>query len=137
MGYKKNEVIGKTSSELNLFADSEVQEQVAYFLQEFGQIKNIELNIRCKNGEIITGIFSGEIVDNQGEKALLTVMTDITEQKKAEVFMRESYGRQKILSEMAILLNSTEEFNLKMNKVLSSIGRYENVSRIYVSLKII
>jgi len=49
---------------------------------------NLELQVRTKNNEILTGLFSGDVIDNQLETVYLTVMTDITAQKIAEEKVR-------------------------------------------------
>jgi PAS domain S-box-containing protein len=89
LGYEKEEIIGKSSKELQLFVESEKQKKIADILSKEGHIKNVELDVRRKDGAIITGLFSGDIIENQGEKIFLTVMTDITAQKKAKKELQE------------------------------------------------
>jgi PAS domain S-box-containing protein len=89
LGYSKEEVIGKTSEDLNLFVESDKQKEVAKTLAEKGTIRDIELDVRKKDGAIITGLFSGDIIDNQIEKNFLTVMTDITPQREAKKELHE------------------------------------------------
>ncbi|MBN1971791.1 MAG: PAS domain S-box protein [Candidatus Delongbacteria bacterium] len=84
LGFKKDEVIGKTAIQLGLFVEPEKQILVSNELAEKGRIVNIGLQLKCKNGEILDGLFSGEIIESQGKKYFLTVMLDITELKKAE-----------------------------------------------------
>jgi diguanylate cyclase (GGDEF)-like protein/PAS domain S-box-containing protein len=88
LGFSREEVIGKTAHDLNLFFDDEIQAKVLKTMQKDGQIKNIELKVRKKNGQIIDGLFSGEMIDNQLEKAYLTVMVNITDIKRAERDLR-------------------------------------------------
>lgn len=89
LGYTRDEIVGKSSGDLHLFVESEKQRMVTHLLKKEGCIKNIELDVRRKDGTIITGLFSGEIIDNQGQKSFLTVMTDITDQKKAKKELHE------------------------------------------------
>ena len=84
LGYSRSEIIGKTGQELDLFADSTRQHQIAEQLRETGKITNVELTVRKKNGQFIDGLFSGEVIDNQIEKSFLTVMTDISAVKQTE-----------------------------------------------------
>ncbi|MEI6285793.1 MAG: PAS domain S-box protein [Bacillota bacterium] len=93
MGFSRAEIIGKTSQELDLFADDDQQLQVATQLQEIGKITNVELTARKKNGQLIDGLFSGEVIDNQIEKSLLTVMTDISAIKQAESELKQLSAR--------------------------------------------
>ncbi len=82
LGYTKDEVIGKTAAELNLFINPDEQQKVAEELKIRRRVHNIELQIKTKSGKIIDGIFSGEILENQGNSYYLTVMVDQTESKR-------------------------------------------------------
>jgi len=84
LGYSRDEIIGKNSEELGLFIEKDKYSEIINSLEKYGNVKNIELKVRKKDGELIDGLFSGEIIDNQLEKTLLTVMTDITKQKNVE-----------------------------------------------------
>jgi len=88
VGYSRDEVIGATSAELGLFADSSQQAAVANQLEETGRIVELELTVRCKDGTLVEGLFSGETIETQGEIYLLTVMLDITDRKRAEAALQ-------------------------------------------------
>lgn len=90
LGYTKSEVIGKTAKDIDLFVEPDKQMVVANQLRQTGQVKNIELKVKRKDGRILDGLFSGEIIDNQGVKSFLTVMTDISEIKELEREKRKS-----------------------------------------------
>ena len=93
LGYRRDEVIGKNSEELNLFLESDKHKEAALELTKNGIIQDVELQARRKNGDILEGLFSGIILDNQGDKDLLTVAIDLTELKKVERELRESEMR--------------------------------------------
>jgi PAS domain S-box-containing protein len=84
LGYSREEIIGKTSVELELFPDSERQRKIAEQLQAKGRVANCELQVKCKDGTILEGIFFGEMVESQGKKYFLTVMIDDTQRREAE-----------------------------------------------------
>jgi PAS domain S-box-containing protein len=90
LGYSEDEVIGKRSPDLNLFVDHEEQLRVATILRETGRVRDEELRVRAKNGRILYGLFSGEIIESQGKSYFLTVMNDITERKKIEAERHET-----------------------------------------------
>lgn len=90
LGFSRDEVIGKTSEELDLFTDPEAQKEVATRLEASGVIRNIELQLKKKNGEIVEGLFSGTVIVIQGQKYLLTTMLDITEHKQAREALKQS-----------------------------------------------
>lgn len=68
LGYTRDEIIGKTSVELGLFIEDESQKKVADVFLKYGRILNIEFKVRKKDGSILHGLLSGEIIDNQGQK---------------------------------------------------------------------
>ncbi|WP_306549331.1 PAS domain S-box protein [Desulfobulbus sp.] len=109
-GYSLAEVIGRTASELNLFPCPEQQEQAAEQLRRHGRITNIEMQIRCKDGALRHGLFSGEQIRSHGRFSFLTVMIDITKRKQAEQQLRTTLERvQIILSSLhtgILLINS-------------------------------
>lgn len=90
LGFNKEEIIGNTAADLNLFIETEKQEQTSDSLQKNGKIHNIELKVKTKSGSILTGLFSGEIIESQGKQYLLTVMSDITALKKVQEELTEA-----------------------------------------------
>jgi len=84
LGYTRDEVIGKTVMELQLFAIPEQEVAVVRALQRRGSVSELELQIRRKDGSILDGLFSGEIIGAHGNRYFLTVMIDITERKRIE-----------------------------------------------------
>ena len=83
LGYSAAEVIGKTAAEIGLFVQPEQQTAAADKLLREGRIVGFEMKVRRKDGIILDGLFSGEIITTQGQPVLLTVMIDITALKQA------------------------------------------------------
>ncbi|MCX7001779.1 MAG: PAS domain-containing protein [bacterium] len=83
LGYARAEVIGKTVDELDLFVQPARRQEIYDALQAHGRVFNCEMKVRCKDGAILDGLFSGEIIANQGHRSLLTVMIDQTERIRA------------------------------------------------------
>jgi two-component system, cell cycle sensor histidine kinase and response regulator CckA len=84
LGYERAEVIGKTAAELGLFVDTRQQELVADLLAAEDRVVEVELQVRRKDGGLLDGLFSGELVVSQDKRYFLTVMIDITARKRAE-----------------------------------------------------
>ena len=83
-GYERNEVIGHTAIELNLWVYPEEKARMYMSLSEHGQIQNQELLFRTKTGEIGDALLSAELINIGGEQCVLRMLTDITEKKKAQ-----------------------------------------------------
>jgi len=77
LGYSRNDIIGRTTQELGLFVHPEQQAALAAKLQAEGRIVDFELQIRRRDGAILDGLFSGEVITTQGQRFFLTVMIDI------------------------------------------------------------
>ncbi len=93
MGFSRDEVVGKTSEELGLFVEPEIQSHVALALQDEGSVRDIEMKVRKKDGTILDGLFFGEIIDNQGQKSLLSLMVDITGRKRLDEQLKQAADR--------------------------------------------
>ena len=101
LGYTMDEVIGKTNLDLNLFLVPEEQDAVREQLQRHGIISNCELQIRRKDGAILTGLFSGEVIQIQGRQYFLTVMIDISDRKQILEELHLSEKKYRELVELA------------------------------------
>ena len=84
MGFSREEVIGKTAAELELWANLSDRERIMQKFLANGKLKNEELQFRTKNGSIITCNYSAEVIELDGEKCTLAIVEDITDRKKAE-----------------------------------------------------
>lgn len=90
LGYSRAELIGHTAAELNMFVNREQHQAAGIRLMEEGHLKDVELLVRRKNGQILTGLFSGEIIRSAGKDYFLTVMVDVTAERRAAEDLRES-----------------------------------------------
>jgi len=104
LGYTREEVIGKTSAELDLFVHPEDSIKAAEILKTNGRINGFETRIRRKDGTIVEGIFSGQIFSNRGRQFFLTSMLDITARKEAEHNLEAAHER------MLTVLNSIDAY---------------------------
>ncbi|HRX11802.1 MAG TPA: PAS domain S-box protein [Draconibacterium sp.] len=84
IGYKPEELIGKTSTELNIWKKPSDREKLIETLEEKGFVENLEAEFVSKNGRIISGLMSACIIELNNEKAILSITRDITERKKIE-----------------------------------------------------
>jgi len=81
-GYTKGEVIGRTAAELNLWCDPQVRQEIVTRLKEGGEVRNREITLRDKDGGLRFALYSGTIIELNGEKKLLGLRTDFTERKR-------------------------------------------------------
>jgi diguanylate cyclase (GGDEF)-like protein/PAS domain S-box-containing protein len=115
-GYLREEVIGRTAEELHLFALKDEQLHLAHALRNSGALRNAEIQIKCKNGDILQGLFSAEIIENHGKLYLLTVMVDITEQVSLRNILEDKKDRLNNIIESSGL--GTWEWDIKTGEVV-------------------
>jgi PAS domain S-box-containing protein len=126
-GYSEEEVIGKTSVELNIWAISEDRARLVKGLKEKGEVENLETIFMRKNGSLMNGVMSAVIIDLDGVPHILSITRDITDKKEAEVALKESENKYRELIELAadgILIGTHEGIIIGANSyMLALTGR--------------
>jgi PAS domain S-box-containing protein len=89
-GYTRSDVIGKTTTELNLWVNPNDRIKFRDHLTNYGYCDNFEALFRCKDGHIITGIVSAVTFKIIDQLNILSVTRDITNLKNAEKTLREN-----------------------------------------------
>jgi len=84
LGFTREEVLGKTATELSLFANPTQRAELLQRMTTQGNLRNEYVQVRAKSGDIRQGIFSAEYVQANGQRLLLTIMDDITDKRLAE-----------------------------------------------------
>ena len=83
VGYKRDEVIGRTSADIGLWVDREARERLVAQLKRDGQVRNFEARFAAKDGRIGWGLMSASIIQVDGIPCILSVTRDISEMKAA------------------------------------------------------
>ncbi len=99
MGYSREEVIGKTSLELDIWVDPKDRAQLVIGLNKRGYVDNLEAQFRRKNGEVGIGLMSARVLRINQEDVILSITRDITERKEIEQSLRTSEHRYRTLFE--------------------------------------
>lgn len=88
-GYTGEEVLGKTSQELGFWRDLKDRERMLAAIEKDGYIDQLEAQFYGKNNRSMTCLVSSRGVDFRGEQAILSVVIDITEKKKADKALKK------------------------------------------------
>ena len=89
-GYTRDEVIGKTALELNVWGNSKRRDLFIKQLKETGEVENFNASFRRKNGKMIVGLMSARIVNLNNVKCLISVVRNITEQEELRNKLKHS-----------------------------------------------
>ena len=89
-GFTREEVIGCTALELNIWVHSEDRFRVEALLRDRPSAREIEIEYRTRSGEIHNVLTSFETIEINDEGRVLTLVQDITQQRQAEVAFNRS-----------------------------------------------
>lgn len=79
-GYARNEIIGQSSEALDIYLYPEQKEMVRHELTRRHRVMNMELALRRKDGRVLYGLMSGEVIEIDDQSFYLTVLNDNTAQ---------------------------------------------------------
>ena len=101
-GYLPEDVIGKTSVEMELWDDPADRERLVAELAEDGYVANLEATFRRKDGTTLTGLMSARTMELDGEACVLTVTRDISDRIEGERQLKLSERRlQRMVKDVA------------------------------------
>jgi PAS domain S-box-containing protein len=100
-GYSKEELIGNTATEMQMWAHIEDRARMLKILKVQGRVNNLEIAFRMKSGETRIWLFSAEPIDISGELCLIGASVDITERKLMEESLANEAIRRRILIEQS------------------------------------
>jgi PAS domain S-box-containing protein len=92
-GYEREEIIGRTSVELNIWPNQEARQQLVDRLIDQTSVRNMETQLCTKSGNVRVLLSSAEVVELDGERCLLIASSDITDRKLAEQSLQEANQR--------------------------------------------
>ncbi|MBN1829152.1 MAG: PAS domain S-box protein [Deltaproteobacteria bacterium] len=98
-GYTEEDIIGKTSTECNIWENVEDRQSLVARLKKDGDASNIEAAFRMKRGDIRYGLMSASVIDLNGVPHILSVTRDITDRKRAEEALKESETKYRLLAD--------------------------------------
>lgn len=89
LGYSRDETIGRTADELNIYEDAACRKKTIDLLLQQGSFKDEIIRLRSKQGNTVVGLCSGVMLKNQDEDLFFTVTLDMTDRMEAERLLRE------------------------------------------------
>ncbi len=115
-GYTREETIGRTPLDLNLYANPADRERMIQTLRRHGQVEGMEARFRTKDGRLLESLISSSPIRYKGEDCVLTMTVDINALKKTQRALEESEARFRTIFETAadpIFLTDAESGSFK------------------------
>jgi PAS domain S-box-containing protein len=100
-GYRRDEVIGRTALDINIYADPADRKRMVTALREKGRVDGMQIVFRAKDGALLTDLVSARIMQFKNEECVLVVATLINDLKEAQRALVESERRYRSILEAA------------------------------------
>jgi len=92
-GFNKNEVLGKTALEIDIWQNLDKRNQFFSQFTAEGYVRDFEANFIQKDGSLLTAQVSANLISYQNEPHLLAITKDITKLKKAEKYLQIAHEK--------------------------------------------
>jgi PAS domain S-box-containing protein len=120
-GYDREDVIGKSSVEIGLWADSRDRDRMVGALNRDGQVNKLEAKFRLKDGSVRLGQMSARVITLADEPHIISITRDIHEAKRAEEALQESEKRFRRITENMTDLVAEVDSNIRYRYVSPSV----------------
>ena len=116
-GYTREESIGNTTVDLNLWVNPNDRQKFIYELQTKGFCENFEAQLRKKDGSQSIGILSARITEIKGVPHIVSTTRDITEYKRVEEALRISATAFE--TQESLMITDANQVILRVNKAFT------------------
>jgi PAS domain S-box-containing protein len=128
-GYSRDEAIGHTADELRLIVNEEERQCARALLKENGYVREFEMNMRTKAGDVRQVVLVGESVEMSGKPCYITILRDVTERKRSESMLLEQQRELAHLGRVASLGELSGTLAHELNQPLAAILTNVNAAR--------
>lgn len=118
-GYGREQVIGRSASELNLWADQAAQTRFDLALASAGSVAGADFRVRRADGSIIDCLLSAETITIDDARCVLCVIQDITERKRSE---------EELVAAIEAVMSETSWFSRTIVEKLASVRQSTRVA---------
>jgi len=122
IGYSREQIVGRTSADLGLWAKPEDRDALMRYLSEPGSSVTMQFGLRANTGEIRQAELSAGLIQLDDVRCVLTIARDITEAKNLEQQLQQA---QKMEAVGRLAGGVAHDFN----NILGVIMGYSNLSR--------
>lgn len=123
LGYAKEEVIDKTTKDINLWSNFDDRNRYVHSLSENILVEGDIYSFNKKNGDVIIASVYANIITIDSEEYILAIAEDITNKHKAENQLENFFT----ISNIGLAITSQEKGWIRVNeKLLKTLGYTEN-----------
>ena len=140
LGYDDAELIGVTTQALKIWPHKGDRHKFINEINSSGKVRHLEVKVLKKTGEMITGVISADILKIDGEKVILSIISDITQRKAMEERILDMsnrdpltnvYNRRYIFSKLELMLKDYKTGAKGFAVAIIDIDYFKNVNDDY------
>jgi len=125
-GWRRDEVIGRSTELLRVWAHPGERARFRELLAASGRVVDFESQARRRSGETFDSLLSSEIIEAQGERIALVIVTDVSARKRAESEARHGEQRFRALVELSSdwywVTDTEHRFTFREGEILRRMG---------------
>jgi PAS domain S-box-containing protein len=93
LGYRRDEVLGRTAGELGIWVDLSERDVLVRRLNAERSVMDHFIRVRNRTGDIIESLVNVALFEAHGERYMIGILRDVTAQRRAERVLQESETR--------------------------------------------
>lgn len=121
-GYTREEAIGKTSAEINIWENLNDRARLIDELKKNGFVNNLEAKFRMKDGRVLTGLMSARIIMLEDEPHIISITREIETIKQAESTLQKQLKELTILHNVAVAASSSRTVDELLQRATATIA---------------
>jgi PAS domain S-box-containing protein len=121
-GYEREEALGRTTSDLRLWARPEERQVWLDRLRREGSDSKLETRFRHKSGRLKDVILSSNLVSHQAKDYLISSARDVTEMAQAQETIKKRMEELGTLNRISGIINATLSLEEVMEAALQEVG---------------
>ncbi|MBD3194724.1 MAG: PAS domain S-box protein [Candidatus Lokiarchaeota archaeon] len=132
LGFDREEIIGIKSIDLVHPDDTPKMEEIMERAIKSGKTTTIEFRCKKSDGSYLPVSGRGSLINEKNRLALLGVMRDISEKKKAEDLLKKRFEFEHLISTISSRFIFMTEVNEAINESLKDMAEFINATRAYL-----
>lgn len=134
LGYSRDELVGKTSAQLDLWVSAEQRQQIYEHMQKTGEILDEEIEFHNAAGEVGVALFSAVNILWDNQPCIMSMVHDISQQKEAQRAVERYAERLELLHQIDRAILTTHHPHRTVESTLARMYAMLGVDGVSVTL---
>lgn len=92
-GISRSDAIGKTSTELRIWAEPEKRRDLTRLLRAEGAVNDYAMALNVRDGQVREALLNAASFESRGERYIIALLRDVTDERRAARALQESESR--------------------------------------------